>query len=172
MTNEHVIKKDYIESNASTEIYYNNKEKNIKIILDKNERFIKECTDISLDIALVGILPKDNINNFFLLPNKEDINEYANLNDSIIYIPQFPKGRKLNNSKGTIIEINENDFSYNESIENGLSGSPIFLENTINVLGIHKEGFINKKKRNYGHYIFPVINFLEKIIIIIILWLK
>ena len=39
----------------------------MKIILDKNERFIKECTDISLDIALVGILPKDNINDFFFI---------------------------------------------------------------------------------------------------------
>ncbi len=59
---------------------------------------------------------------FFLLPNKEDINEYANLNDSIIYIPQFPKGRKLSNSKGTKIEIDENDFCYNASIENCSSG--------------------------------------------------
>ena len=45
--------------------------------------------------------------------------------------------------------------------ESGSSGSPIFLEYTINVIGIHKEG--NKfNNENYADFIYPVINIIKE----------
>ena len=43
----------------------------------------------------------------------------------------------------------------------GTSGSPIFLENSIRVLGIHKEADIKSNKR-YGDFIYPAIDRIKK----------
>ncbi len=162
MTNEHVIKKTYIEQNQSIEIYYHNQAKNIKIKLDKKERFIRDFRDIDLDVIIIEILSKDNIKeDYFLLPNIDYINKYNNLINSKIYIPQFPELEKLSNSKGKIIKINKNEFSHDACTKQGSSGSPILLQNTKNVIGIHKQGCPSKNE-NYGDFIFPILNLLEK----------
>ena len=44
------------------------------------------------------------------------------------------------------------------STDAGSSGSPIFLENKIEVIGIHKQG---GKRENYGDLIYPILNILE-----------
>ena len=43
------------------------------------------------------------------------------------------------------------------STDAGSSGSPIFLENKIEVIGIHKQG---GKRENYGDLIYPILNIL------------
>ena len=163
MTNEHVITKEMIESQKYIEIYYDNQHKKLNIKLDNTKRCIKEFRYLKLDISIVEILPEDNVNNdFFLLQNLEYTMGYDNFLNKNIFIPQFPKGGNLNNSIGKIIEINSFtfDFSHSASTEQGSSGSPIFLEGTIYVIGIHKQG--NKKKvKNYGNFIGPVVDFFK-----------
>ena len=73
-----------------------------------------------------------------------------------IYIPQYPNN--LNASKGIIKDINKYELSYNASTEYGSSGSHILLDNTIEVIGIHKQG---GKEENYGNFIYPIFNLLK-----------
>ena len=56
-------------------------------------------------------------------------------------------------------KINKNEFIYLTNIENDLSGLPIFLENSIKILGIHKG---NNETEKYCDFIYPVIDIISK----------
>ncbi len=160
MSNEHVITKNVIKNKNNIYIYYDSEYKAREIKLNEEERYIKSFKDIGLDITIVEILDKDNISkDYFLFPEK--INEYNRLINSQVYIPQYPKGKELKNARGKIKEINKYEFTHLVTTEEGSSGSPIFLENSIDVIGIHKEG--NKDNpENYGDFIYPAINIILK----------
>ena len=85
MTNQHVITREMVQLKEEIEILYNCEENNLKIKLNNNERYIKDYIDIDLDIIIIEILPKDNINDiYFLYPEINNINNIINKN---IYIP-------------------------------------------------------------------------------------
>lgn len=95
MSNEHVLTKEMIYSKEKKKIKvsYDNESKNIEIILDDKERFIKDYTYIDIDAVVVEILEKDKIReDYFLLPNKKYINKYNELKNKDINILQFPGG--------------------------------------------------------------------------------
>ena len=105
-----------------------------KYISRMNKRFI--IYDIDIDITIIGIIPEDNIKKkFFLLPNLNNIN-YTNKN---IYIPQFPHGKNLSYSEGKITNVNDSMLIYDAITNKGSSGSPIFLKETTEVIGIHRK---------------------------------
>ena len=159
MTNEHVIKKEMVENKENIEIKYDYESKGIKIKFDKTKRIIKDFTDIKIDAIIVEILPEDNIEeNYFLEPELNNINDILN---HPIYIPQYPLGNNFCYSSGFIKEINNIEITHNSSTKSGSSGSPIFLENSIKVIGIHKQGNSGKKE-NYGNFIYPIIQELQK----------
>ena len=79
------------------------------------------------------------------IQNMEWINNEI-INNSI-YIPQYPGGKGLMNAKGIIKEINKYEFTHLANTEQGSSGSPIFLEKRIHVIGIHKQGNIKKNRK-------------------------
>ena len=163
MTNEHIITGKMIEDKEEVEVFYNNQKKRIKIILDKDKRFIKSFKEMKIDCTVVQILPEDNINeDYFLVPNL-DYNEenYKSLIDNMIYIVQFPKGN-FSHSKGKITDIIGYELNHKACTDYGSSGSPIFLIQSTQVIGIHKAGS-EERKENYGDVIFPIINELKKI---------
>ena len=103
-------------------------------------------------------MKEDNINKkYFLLPYLEN---NVSVNDNI-YIVQFPQGN-LSHSKGKIITINNYEIEYDDNTRSGSSGSPIFLENTTRVIGIHKAGSAFERK-NFGDLIFPILQDLDEI---------
>ena len=159
MTNEHIITKDMIEKKETIEVYYDNQKKRIKITLNKEKRFIQSYKDIDIDCSIVEILKEDNINeDYFLLPNIDykDYN-YNQLKNNKVYIVQFPLGKEMYHSKGEITNIDKYEFTHKASTLPGSSGSPIFLDQTTKVIGIHKSSS-NDKIENYGDFIFPIIN--------------
>ena len=85
-----------------------------------------------------------------------------------IYIVQFPEGN-LSYCKGELTDINKFELTHNVSTLPASSGSPIFLENTTKVIGIHKCGAINLNK-NFGDFIYPIIEddkiYIKKIILL------
>jgi len=96
-----------------------------------------------------------------LLPNIDyNDNNYSDINNEKIYIVQFPFGKNMSHSKGKIININKYEFIHKASTEPGSSGSPVFLEQSTKVIGIHKQSDINKNN-NFGDFIFPIINKLK-----------
>ena len=152
MSNEHVIRKDMIESKETINVKYNYEKKWIKIKLDEKERFIKYNKE--MDFTIVEIKPEDKIKDkYFLLPTLNDI-DYINKD---IYIVQYPEGKNLSYSQGKIKAIDNYELSYDASTKSGSSGSPILLKNTTEVIGIHKQGS-NYKKENYG----TLINYIQK----------
>ena len=55
---------------------------------------------------------------------------------------QYPKN-KIEHGSGKILDIlNNYEFTHNIDRENGSSGSPIILHNSLKVIGIHKKGDI------------------------------
>jgi len=71
VTNEHVIKREYIEEKKLIDIKYDNTFENISIKLDRYERILNTYENI-IDLTIIEILQKDNINEaYFLLPNYE-----------------------------------------------------------------------------------------------------
>ena len=162
MTNEHIISKDMIEKKETIEVYYDNQKKRIKITLNEDERFIQSYKGIEIDCTIVEILKEDNINeDYFLHPNIDykDVN-YNELKNNKVYIVQFPLGKDMCHSEGEIINIDKYEFTHKASTLPGSSGSPIFLDKTTKVIGIHKSSN-NYKKENYGDFIFPIINILN-----------
>ena len=68
ISNEHVIKKDLINTNTKINLLYDNEEKTATIKLNSQERYIKTFIDNGLDITIVEILDKDNIlSNYFFV---------------------------------------------------------------------------------------------------------
>ena len=158
MTNEHVITKEMIESNQIITVKYKYEEGLIQIKLDKTKRFIKY--DLDRDISILEILPDDEIKKkYFLMPNMNEIDNINYINKNI-YIPQYPGGKNLSYSEGKIKNINNSDLIYDASTKPGSSGSPIFLKNTIEVIGIHKQGNQDKVE-NYGILIYSLIQELK-----------
>ena len=141
MTNEHIIKKEMIESMESIDVKYDYEKKWIKIKLDKIKRYI--IYDKEIDISLVEIISEDKIKEkYFLLPNLND-KDYIGKE---IYIPQFPGGKNLSFSEGVIKDINENELIYDASTKPGSSGSPILFKNSTEIIGIHKQGNVRRKE--------------------------
>ena len=128
----------------------------IKINLDKNERFI--LYNEEMDISIIEIKIDDNINDkCFLLPNLDNYMEYI---DKDIYIVQYPLGKNISYSEGKIKNIKNEELIYDASTKLGSSGSPILLKNTIEVIGIHKQGNIYENE-NYGTLVYSFIETLE-----------
>ena len=163
VSNEHVIKRDIIDNNNNNIlIKYDTEFKTANIRLDKTKRFIESFRDIGLDITVVQILDEDNINDdYFLSCEEEAFVKNSDLIKMNIYIPQYAQGKELVNARGSIVNVDKYEFTHLASTEQGSSGSPIFLQYSIDVIGIHKEGN-TKKTENYGDFIYPIFNIIKK----------
>ena len=162
MTNEHVIKKQIINSKEKIEISYDSGFQRTEISLDQTERYIKDYLYFGIDAIIIEILDEDKINeDYFLLPNLEYLNGYDKYMNKKIYIPQYIEGKHLSYSSGEIKKIENNELIYFAGTNKGSSGSPIFIEDTIKVIGIHKQ----KSKDNcgnFGNFIGQIIESLKK----------
>jgi hypothetical protein len=163
MTNQHVIQSRFVEEKKKIRIIYDNEDKYLDLILDREERIIicfKEMLDA--DVTLVEIIPKDKIDNsYFLIPNMN----YFHLDNKPqkIQLVQFPSGKVLSQSSGEIVSINCDNINYffhNASTKFGSSGSPIVLGNDKNVFAIHKGSTLDKRF-NVGIFIRNLVEIME-----------
>ena len=160
ITNQHIISSDIINVNNIFHMSNNNEFKPVNIKLDLNKRYIKNFKEINLDITVIEILEEDNISkDYFLFPESEIVIN-NNLINREIYIPQYNNSKELKNARGKIKEINQYEFTYLVNTVEGASGSPVFLEKCINILGINK-GNSGNKQENFADFIFPVINIIK-----------
>ena len=156
ITNSTIITNEIINNKNQIYLSYFNGNKPTNIHLDQNKRYIKTFNDINLDVTVVEILDGDNISkDNFLFPEPE-IAINNNLINSSIYIPHHLNENELKNVGGIIKEIDKNKFRYISNAIKSSPGSPIFLENCVNVLGIHES-----QKENSANFIYPVINILK-----------
>ena len=153
--------KNMISIKEKLTFYYDNMEKIKKeIILNPEERYIKDFRDINIDVIIIQVLPKDNIPiKYFLLPNIDylnNVNELINKDISIFPLQyqsdsSGPLFGKINNLK------NYQLFHSINELKNS-SGSPIFLKNSLEVIGINKCDY---KNENFGYFIGPIFNYFK-----------
>ena len=156
ITCQHVIEEKYIKDQKEIKIiYFNSKDtpKDIKIILNTDERFIRNYMYLNLDITFVQIYPTEIEEDYFLETKFFENQNEEDLINKTVYIFHYPKGNKLSYSPGRITSIeNKIAFYHNASTEKGSSGAPIFIfdNNNLNLIGIHKGG-LKDNKNNIGH---------------------
>ena len=161
-TNEHSITKTMVNQREKISFYFDNEAETREIILDPNERYIKDFRDIDLDVIVIEILPKENISKeYFLLTNLNYLNEPNELINQDIVILHYPSGVS-SHSFGKIIDVKNNKLFHSASTLPGSSGAPIFLKNNQKVIGIHK-GYSKKEEKNNGIFIGPIFNFFKNI---------
>ena len=167
MTNQHVIESEMI-LNKEIIFLYDNEERLIsEIKLNIKERIIICFMELlKLDVTLVEIIPKDNINyqTYFLLPYNfnNDFNPHQFMIKDI-EIMQYPQGGEQCFSYGKTCGLypdNYNIFIHNCNTNFGSSGGPIFLSRDQRVIAIHK-GVYNVVKENAGIFIEPIIKYLQ-----------
>jgi len=97
ISSEHLIKKSIIQNKETISLYYDNETQKKEIILDENERFIRDFNDVGIDSTIIEILESDNINKeYFLLPQDDYMNNISNLINKKIQIPcnlSFSEGK-------------------------------------------------------------------------------
>ena len=151
MTCDHVITEEMIKSNKSVKITYNLNQNELNICLNKNERIIRSYRYLNMDVVVIEILKKDgNIyKSNYLLSNQQFGHEI--FTNKKVIVPQYPKLEDLSYSEGDIKSTENYEITHLASTDFGSSGSPIFLENSSKVLGIHY-GSNENKKENYGNF--------------------
>ena len=160
LSNVNVIKKDIINNNKNFYILYDNGYKYANIKLDTSIRYIKSFREEGTEIIVVEILNEDNISKDYFLLNKDET-EINKLINSEIYIYQYTQDEEIVNTSGKIIKINKNEFTHLANTDSCSLGSPIFIKNTTNIIGIHK-GSNEDKTENYGDLINPIINIIKE----------
>ena len=80
---------------------YDNQHQKIKLVLDKDLRFIRDYRYLNIDAVIVEIFLEEVNQNYFLLPNIDYIgNKFSEFKDELIRILKFPGGKDLNYSVG------------------------------------------------------------------------
>lgn len=141
ITNNHIIGQEYLYSNKSIKISFNNEEKIMDIKLDSSR---KKYTNKQYDITIIEIKKSDKINKNSFLEIDDKIyqdNPFDFFTKKSVYILQYPNYHGASVSYGLIKQINqENELFHLCTTDKGSSGSPIInLENS-KVIGIHKGG--------------------------------
>ena len=160
-----------VNQKQTIKFYYDGQNPKLKeIVLNPNERLIQDfrnpnLNEIEYDIDAIVIeilLKNDNISEeYFLSPDIRSISNFNELEGKTIAIIQYPKG-ELSYANGEIKEIYKTryEFSHLASTDEGSSGSPILLKNSIQVIGIHRGGD-SKKTENYGEFIGPIFEYFK-----------
>ena len=161
VTNNHILEKEDIEKGKEITISINNDDKYIIINIDDSRITF---TDAVYDCTFVQI--KEVEDQFLNTCDYLEIDErtyYINglSENESLYILNYPKGKEIVNSQGSLISINCNEIKYNCITEEGSSGSPILLLETCKVIGIHSQGAKNRDiEVNKGTLInYPIIEF-------------
>ena len=161
MSCEHVITKKLIEKKSKITFFYDNLNKMKEFTLDTNKRYIKDFQDINIDATIVEILTTDKIiDDYFLLPNFEFMENLGGLNNELIQIFQYPNGENLGSSEGEIIKIKKKEITHKAGTKKGSSGSPLFIKGTTGVIGIHKAEDKDKDE-GYADFIGPIYKFFR-----------
>ena len=158
ITNNHVINEEKFKNGEIINLSLNNGKENIYITMSENR---KKYTNEILDITIIELKEADEIKNFFLtldkrlldFINSNNISNKQNFNNlyekESIYILNYIK--EIQVSYGFLIDITQSSrINHNCSTEEGSSGSPIFLLESGNVIGVHYGHCSYNKNINFG----------------------
>jgi len=162
ITNVNNITETMITLNKQISFYYDNHNKIGTIFLNQKERYIKQFPNT--DILIIEILPEDNIEEKYFLTPDININNLNNINPfkkPEIFSFNFQKKGNIVYIQGKIKNVNNNEIIHTINITNELKGSPIFLKDKLEVLGINK-GNKKNNSNNYADLILPMYNYFKE----------
>ena len=140
LTNHHLIKQDLVNLKKEITIKVQNEKAEMKIILDKDKRYIK-CNSEPIDITIVQIFDEEyNEKKEYIgfLEIDEDYNNgYEKYLKNQVFMWQYAQGT-LSFAEGKIRKTKEYQFEYSIDTEPGSSGSPVILKKNGKVIGIHR----------------------------------
>ena len=145
-TNNHVLNENDIKKGNTINIECLNKLSYIKkkIKIDENRRVY---TNKYLDYTCIEIYPSDGFKDYFKI-DPIVFNNKNYLNNSDIFILQYPEGNELCFSYGKVLSLKENYIVHTASTKDGSSGSPIIRRSEDNyIIGLHYGGFKKKNKK-------------------------
>ena len=143
-TNNHVLNKSNIEIGNNINFEYYNGDKKIEIAKNR-----KVYTNEELDYTCIEIFESDGIINFFKLDPLIFKDDKKYLENSDIFILQYPNSNELSFSNGKIKSLKDNKIIHNASTDHGSSGSPLIRRSKDNyIIGLHFGG-IKKNEKNY-----------------------
>ena len=155
VTNNHVINEEKFKDNKEIEIFFDEGNISKKLITYSKRKFY---TSVKYDITIIEIFDKiDDLNYFLDVNDDENILKDKNLN---VYILHYHLDKKESLVSHGILNIIDNvEIQHTCSTEDGSSGAPIILFNTLKVIGIHK-GAIIEEKINLGTILkYPILEF-------------
>jgi len=152
ITNNHVLKEDYLKLNNNIKITLNDGKIERNILIDKTRKIF---TNENMDVTILEIKEEDNINNKYLDIDEnifdEELSKKIYEKDKIIYSLQYPQGKEVSFSVGKMNFISQKYkyyFYHLCSTIEGSSGSPILLLSNYKVIGIHKGNIKGNIKNN------------------------
>ena len=152
ITNNHVLKEDYLKLNNNIKITLNDGKIERNILIDKTRKIF---TNENMDVTILEIKEEDNINNKYLDIDEnifdEELSKKIYEKDKIIYSLQYPQGKEVSFSVGKMNFISQKYkyyFHHLCSTIEGSSGSPILLLSNYKVIGIHKGNIKGNIKNN------------------------
>ena len=153
ITNYHIIYPALINSNIEIEIW------NCKrITFNLKGRYVK-FLEKPRDITAIEIKTTDEIYKDIQFLNYDlnyKLHGYNIYNNAFIFSIEHPLGADASAASGKIIDIYNFQFDHDISTDNGSSGSPIILLDSMMVIGIHKNKASNNV--NGGTFIGEIIN--------------
>ena len=147
-TNNHILNRTNTEIGSTIKFEYYKGEKKIKITPNR-----RVYTNEELDYTCIELFNSDNIYIDKYFEIDQNIFKYNKevLQNSEIFILQYPNGNEISFSNGKILFIKGNKIIHNSSTEGGSSGSPIIRRCEENyVIGLHFGGI--KKNEYYYQY--------------------
>ena len=157
ITNNHIIDEKKYKENREIEITFDDEKRTKKINTDLQRKFY---TSEIYDITIIEILPNIDDLHYFLEISLENINFFENKN-LCIYLLHYPRIKESQVSYGILKNIsNEFEIEHECCTEEGSSGAPILLKDTLKIIGIHKGYPKNNKTINLGILLkYPLLEF-------------
>ena len=158
ITNNHIIDEKVYNENKEIEISFNDEKITKKLKTDSQRKFY---TNDNYDITIIQIFPKNDDLHYFLEINLENDNILFKDQNLNVYILHYPKINESSVSYGSIKNIfNEYEIMHTCNTEEGSSGAPILLLDSLKIIGIHKGCPKNDKTINLGTLIkYPLLDF-------------
>ena len=147
-TSNHVLDEKNTKLGNIINIEYFKKNKIVQKKIKINEKR-KVFTNKELDYTCIQLFESDEIKYFFKIDPILFSEEKNCLENSEIFILQYPLGNELSFSYGKILSLEDEKIIHSASTEQGSSGSPIIRRCKDNYLiGLHCGGII--ENNNYG----------------------
>ena len=161
MTNDNLIPKKLFNDNIDLYLSYDKGAKSAKINLKDGKRYKRSYLEKGLDITIVEIIEEDEIQKeYFLSPESRNLIT-DDLTKSPVYIPKILSNKDCMHIRSEIKEVNNYEFTLSD-VDKDLIGNPIFLGDSINVIGILKE--INDNNQIKADFIHPVVHLIKELI--------